>query len=248
MGPKVHEHMTDRPRCVTPETPVSEAAELMASEDVGSLPILDGDKLVGVVTDRDIVIRAVAAKKNPQGMPVREVATQDPVTVRADDDLSDALELMASYQVRRLPVVDEDNRLVEFLRKPTSRWEPKRGLSGRWSRKSHRRRRVRGCRSTDTWHAREGAARVAPRFWDGFGWGRPGVQDRQRTSRCSLWLEAKSPAAVSEWLRNRRDASGVSRARVGYRSCAMLRICSREYLPTMSGWSVLMCACTSSTS
>ena len=115
MGPKVHEHMTDRPRCVTPETPVSEAAELMASEDVGSLPILDGDKLVGVVTDRDIVIRAVAAKKNPQGMPVREVATQDPVTVRADDDLSDALELMATYQVRRLPVVDEDNRLVGVL-------------------------------------------------------------------------------------------------------------------------------------
>ena len=48
MGPKVREHMTDRPRCVTPETPVSEAAELMASEDVGSLPILDGDELIGV--------------------------------------------------------------------------------------------------------------------------------------------------------------------------------------------------------
>jgi CBS domain-containing protein len=115
MGPKVHEHMTDRPRCVTPETPVSDAAELMASEDVGSLPILDGDKLTGVVTDRDIVIRAVAKKKDPQGMPVREVATHDPVTVRADDDLADALKLMATYQVRRLPVVDEDNRLVGVL-------------------------------------------------------------------------------------------------------------------------------------
>ena len=63
MGPKVREHMTDRPRCVTPETRVSEAAELMASADVGSLPILDGDKVIGVVTDRDIVIRAVATKK-----------------------------------------------------------------------------------------------------------------------------------------------------------------------------------------
>jgi len=115
MGPKVHEAMTDRPRCVTPDTPVSEAAELMASEDVGSLPILDGDKLAGVVTDRDIVVRAVAKRKDPQGMPVREVATHDPVTVRQDEDLSEALKLMAAYQVRRLPVVDQDDRLVGVL-------------------------------------------------------------------------------------------------------------------------------------
>ena len=115
MGPKVHEHMTDRPRCVTPETSVSEAAELMASEDVGSLPILDGDRLAGVVTDRDIVVRAVAKKKDPQGMPVREVATHDPITVRADDDLAEALKIMVSFQVRRLPVIDEDNRLVGVL-------------------------------------------------------------------------------------------------------------------------------------
>jgi len=115
MGPKVREHMTDRPRCVTPDTSVVEAAELMANEDVGSLPILDGDRLVGVVTDRDIVVRAVAKQKNPQGMPVRDVATGDIVTVRPDEDLSEALKLMASYQVRRLPVVDEDNHLVGVL-------------------------------------------------------------------------------------------------------------------------------------
>jgi CBS domain-containing protein len=115
MGPKVREHMTDRPRCVTPETPVSEAAELMASEDVGSLPILDGDELIGVVTDRDIVVRAVAKKKNPQGMPVREVASSELVTVGPEQDLSEALKLMASHQVRRLPVVDEDNHLVGVL-------------------------------------------------------------------------------------------------------------------------------------
>ena len=115
MGPKVHEHMTQRPRCVTPETPVVEAAELMATEDVGSLPILDGDRLVGVVTDRDIVIRAVAKQKNPQGMPVREVASSELITVRAEDDLSEALKLMASHQVRRLPVVDEDDHLVGVL-------------------------------------------------------------------------------------------------------------------------------------
>jgi len=112
MGTKVHEVMTDNPRCVTPETLVSEAAQLMESEDVGSLPILDGEQVAGVVTDRDIVIRAIAKGKDPRGMPVREVASRDLVTIRAEEDLSDALHLMASHQVRRLPVVDEDNRLV----------------------------------------------------------------------------------------------------------------------------------------
>jgi CBS domain-containing protein len=115
MGTKVHDVMTDSPRCVTPETSVSDAAVLMESEDVGSLPILDGDQLAGVVTDRDIVIRAIAKGKDPRGMAVRDVASRELVTVQADDDLMDALQLMATRQVRRLPVVDENNRLVGIL-------------------------------------------------------------------------------------------------------------------------------------
>ena len=115
MGLKVHEVMTDRPRCVTPETPVTEAAQLMKSDDIGSLPILDGEQLAGMVTDRDIVIRAIAEGKDPRGMPVREVASRELVTVHADDDLATALKLMASQQVRRLPVVDSDNRLVGIV-------------------------------------------------------------------------------------------------------------------------------------
>jgi CBS domain-containing protein len=115
MGTKVREVMTDRPRCVTPETPVSEVARLMKSEDVGSLPILDGDRLIGIVTDRDIVLQAVAEEKDPRGMPVREVASQDLVTVGQDEDLSEALNRMASNQVRRIPVVDEDDRLVGIV-------------------------------------------------------------------------------------------------------------------------------------
>jgi CBS domain-containing protein len=114
-GTKVREVMTDRPRCITPETLVSEAARLMKSEDVGSLPILDGEKLIGIVTDRDIVLQAVAEEKDPRGMPVREVASQDLVTVGQDDDLSEALNRMASHQVRRIPVVDEDDRLVGIV-------------------------------------------------------------------------------------------------------------------------------------
>lgn len=122
---KVHEVMSDRPRCVTPETPVSEAAQLMETDDIGSLPILDGEQLAGIVTDRDIVIRAVAKGKDPRGMPVREVASRELVTVHANDDLSDALKLMASQQVRRLPVVDEDNRLVGILAQADIAFEAK---------------------------------------------------------------------------------------------------------------------------
>jgi len=115
MGTKVHDVMTDNPRCVTPETSVSDAAALMESEDIGSLPVLDGEQLTGMITDRDIVIRAIAKGKDPRGMPVREVASREIVTVHADDDLSEALRLMATQQVRRLPVVDENNRLVGVL-------------------------------------------------------------------------------------------------------------------------------------
>ena len=106
-GPKVRDVMTDRPRCVTPETPVS--------EDVGSLPVLEGDKLTGIVTDRDIVVQAIADEKDPRGMPVREVASREVVTIGPEEDLSEALKLMASNQVRRIPVVDEDSRLVGIV-------------------------------------------------------------------------------------------------------------------------------------
>jgi CBS domain-containing protein len=115
MGTKVRDVMTDRPRCVTLETPISEVAQLMESEDIGSLPVLEGDQLAGMITDRDIVLRAIAKGKDPRGMPVREVASRELVTVYAEDDLSNALKKMASQQVRRLPVVDEENRLVGVL-------------------------------------------------------------------------------------------------------------------------------------
>ena len=115
MGTKIGDVMTTRPRCVSPDTPISQVAELMESEDIGSVPVLDGEQLAGMITDRDIVIRAIAQGKDPRGMPVREVSTRDVVTVSPDHDLSDALQLMAQHQVRRLPVVDEDNRLVGIV-------------------------------------------------------------------------------------------------------------------------------------
>ena len=112
MGTKVADVMTQRPRAVTPQTPLNEVAEVMETDDVGAVPLVEGDRLVGIVTDRDIVVRAVAKGKDPRGMPASEVSSRELLTVSPDDDLSDALKLMAQYQVRRLAVTAEDDRLV----------------------------------------------------------------------------------------------------------------------------------------
>ena len=115
MGTKVRDVMTTRPRAVAPQTPLTEVAELMKAEDVGAIPVVEGDRLVGIVTDRDIVVRAVADGKDPSGMPAAEVSSRELITVNPDDDLSDALKLMAQHQVRRLAVTGEDERLVGLV-------------------------------------------------------------------------------------------------------------------------------------
>lgn len=115
MGKNVRDAMTSNPRSIQPSTTVTEAARLMKAEDVGSLPIVDGDQLVGMVTDRDTVIRVVAEGKDPQSTTVGEIASRDLVTVDPEQDLDEALRLMAQHQVRRLPVAEEDGRLVGIL-------------------------------------------------------------------------------------------------------------------------------------
>lgn len=87
---------------------------MMRTGDFGSMPVVDEGVLVGVLTDRDIVVRAVAEGRDARTTPVGDVASHDPVTVEPDQRLDDALELMALHQVRRLPVV-EDGRLVGML-------------------------------------------------------------------------------------------------------------------------------------
>ena len=113
---KIAEVMTDRPRAVAPETSIQEAARLMEEEDVGSLPVVEeGARLVGIVTDRDIAVRAVARGLEPEGTSVMDIASKDVYGVAPDDDLDDALEMMARAQVRRLPVVVRDNELVGMI-------------------------------------------------------------------------------------------------------------------------------------
>jgi CBS domain-containing protein len=115
MAKNVRDAMTSNPRSIEPSTMVADAAKLMKAEDVGSLPIVEGDQLVGMVTDRDIVIRAVAEGKDSQSTTVGEIASRDLVTVDPEQDLDEALRLMAQHQVRRLPVAEEDGRLVGIL-------------------------------------------------------------------------------------------------------------------------------------
>jgi CBS domain-containing protein len=110
----VREAMTSSPTTISANAPVVEAARLMASENVGSLPVVDDESLVGMVTDRDLVLNVLAKDVDPHQTTVATVCTQDPVVVAPEDSLDEALQRMAREQVRRLPVVDKE-RLVGIL-------------------------------------------------------------------------------------------------------------------------------------
>jgi CBS domain-containing protein len=114
MGKNVRDVMTQNPRSVRPDDSVVEAARVLRDENVGSLPIVEGDRLVAIVTDRDIAIRVVAEGRDPGSVSVQEIASRDPVTAESTSDLDEALQAMARHQVRRLPVVEE-GRLVGIL-------------------------------------------------------------------------------------------------------------------------------------
>jgi CBS domain-containing protein len=112
MGKSVQEAMTSNPCTIDADKPVAYAAKMMKDEDVGLAPIVEGDRLVGTVTDRDIVTRVIAEGRDPQSTSVREIASTDLVTIDPQQGLDEALRLMAQHQVRRLPVVEEGGRLV----------------------------------------------------------------------------------------------------------------------------------------
>jgi CBS domain-containing protein len=114
MGKSVRDAMTENPRSIGASTSVVEAARLMREQDIGSLPITDDEKLVGMITDRDITTRVVAEAADPTSTSVEDVYSRDLVSVELDEDLDDALQLMARHQVRRLPVV-ENGRLVGIV-------------------------------------------------------------------------------------------------------------------------------------
>ena len=115
MAKKVREVMTSNPCTIDADKSVAYAAKMLRDEDVGVAPIVEGDRLVGVLTDRDIAVRVVAEGRDPVQVKAREVASGDLVTLDPDQDLDEALRLMARHQVRRLPVVEEDGRVVGIV-------------------------------------------------------------------------------------------------------------------------------------
>ena len=114
MANSVRNAMTEDPRSIGKSVSVVEAARLMREQDIGSLPITDDEKLVGMITDRDITTRVVADATDPRMTPVGDVCSRDLISVAPDNDLQEALQLMARHQVRRLPVVEND-RLVGIV-------------------------------------------------------------------------------------------------------------------------------------
>ena len=112
MGKTISDVMTQNPSTVESNQTIVDAAKLMKTEDVGLVPIVEGQKLIGTITDRDIAIKVVAAGKDPQSTKVQEIASTNLVTVDPQQDLDEALRLMARHQVRRLPVVEEDGKIV----------------------------------------------------------------------------------------------------------------------------------------
>ena len=112
---QVHEMMTRDVRTVAPGDSIVQAAKIMQELEVGALPVCDGNKLVGVVTDRDIAVRGVARQISPGKSSVNQIMTEDACWCYADDSIDEALSLMSTAQIRRLPVVDRDKRLVGIL-------------------------------------------------------------------------------------------------------------------------------------
>ena len=115
MAKTVKELMSSTPRTVSADQTIVDAARAMRDENVGLVPVVDGERLTGIVTDRDIAMRVVAEGKDPESTKVTEIASTDLVTVDPQQDLDEALRLMAQHQVRRLPVVEEDGRLVGIV-------------------------------------------------------------------------------------------------------------------------------------
>jgi CBS domain-containing protein len=111
---KVRDVMTSDIAIASPDTTLEEIATMMKSEDTGAIPILEDDELLGIITDRDIVIRCIAEGEDPAELTADDILSESPETVEPDTDVEDALEIMGHRKVRRLPVV-EDGTLVGMV-------------------------------------------------------------------------------------------------------------------------------------
>ena len=111
----IRDIMTPHPAACTPTTRLEVVARLMADRDCGEIPVCQDGRVVGVITDRDIVVRALACGKDARLVPVMNVMTPVVHTVRGDDSINRAIQVMEKYRVRRLPVTEEDGSLIGMI-------------------------------------------------------------------------------------------------------------------------------------
>jgi CBS domain-containing protein len=115
MTQAIRDIMTKDIECASPESTLQDAASAMKTRDIGSLPVCEGKRVVGIITDRDIAIRGVAEGRDPGSTKVRDCMSKDIVSVREDADLKEAERLMKERQLRRLPVLNGEGNLVGYL-------------------------------------------------------------------------------------------------------------------------------------
>lgn len=115
MYQKIEELMTRNVVCARPEMSIREAAAQMRAHNIGSLPVVEEKKVVGIVTDRDLTLRGMAEGCNPNVTNVADLMTKEVVTCRPEDSLQDAEQIMHDRQLRRLPIVDGKGELVGYL-------------------------------------------------------------------------------------------------------------------------------------
>ena len=113
----INDVMTMDPTCCLASDTIDRAAQIMKEEDVGSVPVVDDASatLVGILTDRDIVIQVIAGKKECSIVKVQEIMTRNPVTCRANEDIQNAMDKMSQHQVRRIPVIDDNGRILGIV-------------------------------------------------------------------------------------------------------------------------------------
>ena len=115
---KCNEVMTKDPFCCLPTDSVQKVAEMMKSQDIGSMPVIDAGhtkKLIGIVTDRDLALKIIGGELDAKTTKVDAVMSHNLVTCHANDDLQKALDAMAKHQLRRIPVVDDDNKILGII-------------------------------------------------------------------------------------------------------------------------------------
>ena len=111
----VRDFMTTNPECVSERDSIRDVARIMKDKDTGVVPVVDGKKIVGMITDRDIVVRGIAEGKNVENLRVNEVMTKQIRSVREDAPVNEVLDLMASAEIRRVPVVNGNQELVGIV-------------------------------------------------------------------------------------------------------------------------------------